>query len=300
MLFIKATFQNVVRRFSVEEDASLLDLKAKLLVVFPELKGVVPDSIQLLYRDSDNDLITISTDEELQTARQFLGPENTLRLIVTLTQQPEEEDDDDDDDFGGIEHLFDSFLHQPTSLFQPFSHSHHPFSHPHHPFSHPHQHGLFSLGHFPTWSDRRQMLQRHEERLRQQRLYEEKMRKAHLENLKNIAKEEEEKRKKVLERRKSSGTEVQTKEGFKPVIPSFPPGWRVSPFGTWEPVTHESPGMTRYVWGPWGYTASYGPEETKENTEEKKEEMEEEKKETEEGKKEEEVKKEAEVKMEES
>ena len=115
MLFIKATFQNVVRRFSVEEDASLLDLKAKLLVVFPELKGVVPDSIQLLYRDSDNDLITISTDEELQTARQFLGPENTLRLIVTLTQQPEEEDDDDDDDFGGIEHLFDSFLHQPTS-----------------------------------------------------------------------------------------------------------------------------------------------------------------------------------------
>ena len=271
MVLVKATLWNVVRRFSVPDTLGLADLKAKLKEVFPELATTAPEAITLLYRDIDNDLITVSSDEELKTAEDSIGDDKTLKLLITVTEAQQSEEEEEEDLFD----MMGSFFTRPMShMFHshPFSHSH-MFSHS--PFS---TDPFFSsFGGFPSsWADRRRMLERHEERVRRQREYEEKMRQAHLENVKQIKEKTEAEKKKAREERRKSGGELQSKEGgLKPVIPTFPAGWHVTPYGNWEPVVYQTPFGSRQVWGPWGYTASYGPEDEEEmETEQKKEEEE--------------------------
>ncbi len=263
MVLVKATFQNVVRRFSNPDGAVFDDLRKKLLVIFPELKGTVPDSLVLYYRDPDSDLVAISSDEELHTAEQLVGDDNTLKLLVGVTDVQEEDKCDEEADID----LFD-LLH--SSLF-----NRHPLV--------THHSSLFggdpftsSIGLFngPTWSDCRRILQQQEEHLRKRREYEERMRKAHLEHLKEMKEKakrvEEERRKKGAEIKKKC-TEIKLKEGSEMSVPQFPPGWIANPFGSWKPVVYQSPcGSSSCVWGgPWGYTAYYG--ENKEQEQEKKE-----------------------------
>lgn len=271
MGFIKASFQNVVRRFAAADGLSVANLKTKLKEVFPELSEQTPDNIQLYYRDSDNDLVTVSSDGELRAAEENVGPDRTLKLLLSVSEEQKSDEEED---------LFDvvgSIFSQPFSLFSHVpSHTHSLF--PHHTssfFGDP-----FSFPSFPTWSDRRKMLERHEERIRRQRMYEENMRKAHLESIKKMKERaEEEKKKAVEEKGKSPGAgEIQRKSSkdIKPVLPVFPPGWHVTPYGTWEPMVYQTPYGTRRVWGPWGYTASYGGDEEMESEEKKEEKMEEE------------------------
>jgi len=262
MVLIKACLQNVVRRFTAATGVSLVDLKTKLKDVFPELAPVNREDIHVYYRDTDNDLVTVSSDEELRVAEEGIGTDGTLKVILNVTETKEEEEEEED--------LFDIV----GSFFSPSHHS--LFSHLPHSLGFPSHSSIFGTGDpfsfpsLPTWSDRMRMMERHEERLRKQRLYEEQMRKAHLESIKKLKEKEEKKAAEEKGGTAATGGEVQRRSSkeFKPVMPVFPPGWHVSPYGTWEPITYQSPYGTRRVWGPWGYTASYGGEEKKETKEE--------------------------------
>ena len=268
MVLIKACLQNVVRRFTAATGISLIDLKTKLKDLFPELAPVSREDINLYYRDPDNDLVTVSSDEELRVAENGIGSDQTLKVILNVAEQEEEEEEDLSDIVGSF---FPS--HSPHSI---FGHAHSMF---------PSHSSIFgsdpiSFPSLPTWSDRMRMMERHEERLRRQRLYEEGMRKAHLESLKKLKEKAEEERKVAEEKGGVTGGEIQRRSSkeFKPVMPVFPPGWQVSPFGTWEPVTYQTPYGSRRVLGPWGYRACYGDdkmdtEDKKETKEEKTEEV---------------------------
>ena len=257
MVLVKATFQNVVRRFSVTDEISYDDLRNKLAGIFPELEGTTPESLTLYYRDVDGDLVSISSNEELKTAVQLLGKDSTLKLLIGVSAPKEKEKESDEED---DEIVFDMFL---LPFHRPVSH-HSLFSSPS-PFSS----GLFDV---PSWSDRRRSLKQQEERIRKQRQYEEKMRKAHQEHLQELRKKAEEERKKQAEKKKSSKDVQRTssKEGSQPVLPTLPPGWTVTPFGSWDPVVSHGPYSTSRVWGPWGFTATYeGTEEEKKKDEKK-------------------------------
>ena len=259
MVQIKATLQNTVRRFSVPDGVSFEDIRKKLVEIFPELKGTAPESVTLYYRDPDGDLVVVSSDEELHTAEQLISEDKTLKLLVGVTEHKpakhEEEVEEEDE-----EELIHNLL---GLVLSPFNNQH---LHSRHsvlgglqsPLD-----NLFSLG-TTSWSDRRRVLKQQEERLRRQREYEERMRKAHLQHVKEMqeraAKRAEEERKK----RQAAATQskdVEVDGSTKPVVPSFPVGWSVDPFGSWKPIVYRDPcGSTTCVWGPWGYTASNGGE----------------------------------------
>ena len=67
-------------------------------------------------------------------------------------------------------------------------------------------------------------------------------------------------------RRKSQ--EVSTTAAPKSLVPEFPPGWSVTPFGSWEPVVQECPHFTQWTWGPYGYHATFSSSEEAEKKEE--------------------------------
>lgn len=260
MVFIKVSLGRELRKFSIEKGTSIDSLKTTIKSLFPLLSDV-PD-IVLVYRDTDGDLITVTTDQELQTALANLKDTDTLRVSVRVieSQQNDEEMESSDNGFGDLFHL----------LFD-----HHLFSHPHAL----HHGGLFDFG-GPDWFGRQHALRLHEEKIRQQRLYEEKMRQARKEQImamrEKAAKEQEELRKKIKEEGKTS-TDVQTTEGH-PVLPQFPEGWQVNPFGSWDPIVEKGPNFTRKSWGPYGYVAYYnlGGKKEEQKEEEKKTETEEE------------------------
>ena len=257
MVQIKATLRNTVRRFSVPDGISFEDIRKKLVEIFPELKGTAPESVTLYYRDPDGDLVVVSSDEELHTAEQLISEDNTLKLLVGVTDnkqaKQEEEEEEDEDELINLLGL----------VLSPFNNQH---LHSHHsvlgglqsPLD-----SLFSLG-TTSWSDRRRVLKQQEERLRRRREYEERMRKAHLQHVKEMQERaakiaEEEKKKRQAATTQSKDVEVDG--STKPVVPSFPVGWSADPFGSWKPIVCRGPcGSTTCVWGPWGYTASYGGE----------------------------------------
>ena len=265
MTYIKATLGNEIRKFTIDntKEFSLEDLKAQIISLFPNLKNESTANLVLLYRDSDGDVITVSSDLELQTAFSHLGDDDTLRIVIRV--QAQEDEEMDEEHFGGI--------------FSPF----HILGHPYdnypifgaHPF-----HSMFHqlLDHTPSWLDRQRALKVHEEKLRQQRLYEEKMRQARQEQMQAIRekalKEQEEAKKKLAEEGQQV-KEIKRRASEQGLMPNFPPGWQVTPFGTWDPVVQETPGYTQRTWGPYGYVACFDPKTTpKEEKEEEKEEEE--------------------------
>lgn len=250
MVLVKAILGQETRKFPLQSDATFQDLGSKLLEVFPSLKARSVTDLELLYRDSDGDFITVSSDEELQTALQH-STEDTIKFVVRVKATSS---DAEDEDSCGLEDLVDSLFH-------------------HRPLFHtlPLEHSIFG-NHFPfgfrsDWHERRRQLKRQEEKLRQQRLYEEKMRRARLEHLKAMREKarKEQEEKSAAESSRDTSKEVQQKE--QPLVPEFPVGWNVTPFGTWSPVVHHGPGYTVHSWGPWGYKAVFNG--TSDNTKEK-------------------------------
>ena len=257
MVLVKATLQNVVRRFSQSDDVSYSDLRSKLVSIFPELEGTAPDSLTLYYKDPDGDLVSISSDDELQTAMRLLGEDKTIKLLIGVSAPQEKEESSEEADTD----LFDLILtpfHQPISNCSLFP-------------SHSLLSGLFDIP--MSWSDHRRMLRDQEERIQRRRQYEEKMRKAHLEHFQEMRKKEKEERKRQARQKRNHSHDIQrfkSVEGSQPVVPDFPSGWKVAPFGSWNPLVYHSPLSTTHVWGPWGYTATYvGDEEDREGDERK-------------------------------
>ena len=198
MVFIKAAFDNEIRKIAVESDISYSDLVQKLLQVFPSLGEQNPDNILLFYRDADGDNISFCSDTELRTALEHVGTDNTIRVLIAIKVKESTPSLGLMEDFFGdswSDPFFQHGLGLP-SLFGGFGHHLH-----HHPI------GAF-------FSERQQALRDREEQLRQQRLYEEKVRKAEIERRKALmqkAKQAREERMKHLEetRRKSQELTVR-------------------------------------------------------------------------------------------
>ena len=266
MVFIKVSLGQELRRFSADKGSTNLEsLKTTIKSLFPPLAEVEDiNNLHVFYRDSEGDLIAVSSDHELQTALSDLGDSDTLRVVLRVsipppTQRKEEEEEEEEEDDVSFGDLFHS-LH---SLFDD-------------PFHHHHHHGLFGFGPSPgSWFGRQHAMRLHEEKIRQQRLYEEKMRKARMEQVaalrEKAQKEQEELRKKAREERRKSQELQQQQQGDNPLVPKFPPGWKVDMFGSWEPVTEEGDNFSRKSWGPYGYVAYYNPQGEKKEDEEKKE-----------------------------
>ena len=233
-------------------------MKSKLKEVFPELLNVSEGTIELFYKDADNDLISVSSDEELRIAEQTVGADETIRLLVDVSEKQQEEDI-----FDMVDSMFSQVPSGLSHTVSPFSHLSHMFGHLSDPFS------PFS-GFGSTWSDRKKMLERREESIRRQRVYEEKMREAHLDSIKKM-KEKAIKAEDKMATEETGSAEVMRRSSkeFKPVLPVFPPGWHVTPYGAWEPMVYRTPFGTQRVWGPWGYSACYGDEEKDEKKQEK-------------------------------
>ena len=271
-MYLKIKCGREIRKCTVEaESISLADLLQKVVQLFPSLREQKPENVQLAYRDTDSDLICMSSDDELRTAvAQVQG--DTLTLVVTgVIEAPAEDEEEEEVSLADLLHGGDLFgglwghglplnsLLEP-SLF---------------PFHLLHVGGLGrfhqpSLFEFPaTFRDR--VLRAREEELRQQRMYEEKMRQAQLERRKALLEQakqmREERLKEINEnRRKSQDLQrMSSKDGGKvkpaPPIPEFPAGWIVKPIGSWDPVIREGPGFYSATHGPYGYYAYQGSED---------------------------------------
>ena len=158
MVLVKAVLGQETRKFPLQSDATLQDLTSKLLEVFPALKGRSATDLELLYRDSDGDVITVSSDEELQTALQH-STDDTIKFMIRVMATPPENEDDDS---FGLEDLVDSFFHHRPFHSAPFHSS------PFHPFEHSVFGNHFPFGYGTDWLERRCQLKIQEEKLHQQ------------------------------------------------------------------------------------------------------------------------------------
>ena len=84
MVHIKVSNGVETRRFQVTGELTFEQLQEKLASIFPS--AVVDKSLQLQYRDSDGDVITISSDEELQEALSSLPNDSVLKLHIKRRQ----------------------------------------------------------------------------------------------------------------------------------------------------------------------------------------------------------------------
>lgn len=283
-MYLKIKCGNEIRKCAIEtENISYADLVQKVIQLFPSLSEPKAEDVQLAYRDVDNDLICISSDEELRTAfAQVQG--DTLSLVVTAVTEASTEDEVSITDlFHGGDLFGGTWGHG-----SPF-HSHSLFDQPLlFPFHHLHGGGHSRL-HQPSLFEspatfRERVLRAREEELRQQRKYEEKMRLAQLERRKALLEQaqqiREERMKEINENRRKSLDLQRTisKESGEvnpqPAIPELPAGWILRPIGSWDPVVHAGPGFHSTTHGPYGYYAYYGSEDKK--TDESKEEQQEE------------------------
>ena len=267
MVLIKAAFNGEVRRLAIGihhtkstgPGITYTELVQKLISAFP-LADTKESDVRLYYKDSDGDRVCFGSDEELQAAIGCIGEDNTLRVLIGVVEQQQQQQTapaahisllfDTDD-------IFDDnpFSHGLSSLFGS-TFTRHPFS----PIG-----GLF----------REQALREREEHLRQQRLYEEKVRRAELERRKALlekVKQAREQHVKQLAESRRKSQEVST-TAPKSLLPEFPAGWSVSPFGSWEPVVHECPHFTQWTWGPYGYHATFTGEAEKKEEEKEEEKM---------------------------
>ena len=111
MVHIKVSNGVETRRFEVTEELTFEQLREKLIAV-----GIVSsptaESLQLQYRDSDGDVITISSDEELRIALSGLPSDAVLRLYVRRSTTPRG---------GGQRHsLLEDFFSQSTNFWDNF------------------------------------------------------------------------------------------------------------------------------------------------------------------------------------
>ena len=263
MVLIKAAFNGEVRRLAIGihhtkstgPGITYTELVQKLISAFPALADTKESDVRLYYKDSDGDRVCFGSDEELQAAIGCIGEDNTLRILIGVVEEEQQQTDpaahigllfDTDDIFND-----NPFSHGLPSLFGN-TFTRHPFS----PIG-----GLF----------REQALREREEHLRQQRLYEEKVRRAELERRKALlekVKQAREQHVKQLAESRRKSQEDRSTTAPKLLLPEFPAGLSVSAgFGSWEPVVHECPHFTQWTWGPYGYHATFTREAEKKEEE---------------------------------
>jgi len=87
MVFLKVTDGNETRRFQVTSELTFDQLRERLIKLFPSL-GKEKDLL-LKYRDADGDLITLSSNEELQEVLAHTPDDAVWKLhIKTSVQEP--------------------------------------------------------------------------------------------------------------------------------------------------------------------------------------------------------------------
>ncbi|CAG8497814.1 7966_t:CDS:1 [Scutellospora calospora] len=92
MPIIKVKYQSIVRRFSVSETTTWTELESNLRTLF-SLPPTFPFSLS--YTDEDGDVITLSTDLEINDLLSNQQPNTTLRFTIVprITQQPQQSND---------------------------------------------------------------------------------------------------------------------------------------------------------------------------------------------------------------
>ena len=88
MISIKIHFNGETRRTKVQEDITYKGLLESIISLFPRLEESHAPQLRLFYRDTDGDIITLSSDEEVATATGQLPPDGVWRLTARLERKP--------------------------------------------------------------------------------------------------------------------------------------------------------------------------------------------------------------------
>ena len=80
MVYLKVTDGYETRKFQIAGEVTFEQLKQQLAALFPSVRDST--DFALKYRDTDGDLITLSTDEELQAALTHLPADAVWRLHI--------------------------------------------------------------------------------------------------------------------------------------------------------------------------------------------------------------------------
>lgn len=248
MVFVKVSDGYETRKLQISDQITYGELKDQVARLFPRYRGREGGKFELQYRDTDGDLIAFSSDEELRTALAHLPPDTVWRLEIMRPPSRERSG------FGPLMRLPSRGMFgelEPFGNFeieQPFQID--PFWSPFGMFSSDRERRL------REWQDHRrareEQIEQQFERMRRMqeehtRQFEEQRKKAEEE----IRKAMETQRERQLERQRSAG-------GAGPVAEQGQPKWHCQTFGSWDPVSYESPYGTRTVIGPVGYHMYWG------------------------------------------
>ena len=259
MVYAKVTDGKEIRKFRVEAEVTFDALKKQLAGLFPSLAGGCDFYVQ--YRDTDGDVISISTDEEVRTALSHLKADETWLLQVVQVPKrvqrassrgvaPTRTTRIEVAPFGGnvLSRLLDDmnpFWTPATSLLD--------------------------------WNDPfgrcGKETRRMEEECRRQTEQLRKMQEDHTKQFEELRKKAEANLQNALKERQSSkqGGAVQQANSGEPKL-------HVQTFGSWDPQVMECPHGTRTVIGPvgyhmyWGYSDPEGPTQQGQQGEQKREE----------------------------
>ena len=249
-VYAKATDGKEIRKFRIDTDVTFDTLKKQVAPLFPTLADGADFNLQ--YRDTDGDVISISTDEEVQTALNHLPTDETwllqaVRVPKRIQQRPRLKRREETSTKGEVIPFGGSLL------------------------------GRILDDRNPFWTPEASLLDWKDEVEEEWKLRTEQLRKMHNDHMKiyeeQMKKAEADLQKALNERRSGSGGEVAN---------SGKPKWHVQTFGSWDPQVMESPHGTRTVIGPVGYHMYWGysdPEEPKSQGEQTTQQQEDQKKE---------------------
>jgi hypothetical protein len=85
MVSIKLQYKSVIRRVSSTETITLQYLNRLAVELFTQ--DELPKEIDFQYKDEEGDLVTISSEKELEEAIQFFGSQRPLRLVIVAVKK---------------------------------------------------------------------------------------------------------------------------------------------------------------------------------------------------------------------
>ena len=88
MISIKIHFNGETRRTKVQEGITYEGLLESIISLFPKLEESHAPQLRLFYRDTDGDIITLSSNEEVATATTQLPSDGVWRLTARLERKP--------------------------------------------------------------------------------------------------------------------------------------------------------------------------------------------------------------------
>ena len=85
---LKIHFNGETRKTQVQDDVTYDGLLQSIISLFPGLDESSPPTLRLFYRDTDGDIITLSSDEEVATAIAEIPSGGVWRLAARLVKPP--------------------------------------------------------------------------------------------------------------------------------------------------------------------------------------------------------------------